>query len=213
MKPKVTVVDYGMGNILSVCRALEFCGAEGVLSDSPQVIANAERLILPGVGAFVDGMKALFDRGLVEPLRRYAGSDRPMLGICLGMQMLFDSSEEFGQTQGLGIIPGRVLKVAETGIDGRAHKIPHIGWNALRRPAILESWDGSILSGLDNEASVYFVHSFTAVPDSPEHRLADCLYDGRLISASVRRGSVSGCQFHPEKSGETGLTIIRNFLR
>jgi glutamine amidotransferase len=209
---KVTVIDYGIGNLYSVGRALEHCGAEVAFSDDPAAILATERLVLPGVGAFADGMRGLQERGLVEPIRRYAASGRPLLGICLGMQMLASVSEEFGEHAGLGLIPGRVQPVPALSTDGLPHKIPHIGWSALRPPAGT-SWQGSILEETPPGSAVYLVHSYAVVPEDPSHRLADCVYGGHRIAAAIRHGAISGCQFHPEKSGEVGLSILARFLR
>lgn len=211
--PSVTIIDYGVGNLLSVARACLHCGAEPMLTTSAEDILAAERIILPGVGAFAKGMEGLHKYGLVDAIKQYAGSGRPFLGICLGMQMMFDSSEEFGNHKGLGLIPGTVVAIPPTATDGTPHKIPHIGWNSLVLPVSLSTWDETILAGIAPYASVYFVHSFTAVPADQANRLADCLYNGRLISAAVRHGNLYGCQFHPEKSGEVGLAIIQNFIR
>lgn len=212
MKPKVTVVDYGVGNLYSVTRAFEYVGAEVELTADVAAIRAASRLVLPGVGAFRSCVEELAGHGLTGVVRDFALCGRPMLGICVGMQMLFSSSDEFGITPGLALIPGHVTVVPSTGADGAPHKIPHIGWNRLRLAEGRDSWAGTLLDGLTpGEASVYFVHSYTAQPQSSD-RLADADYDGRLISAVVRSGSLYGCQFHPEKSGETGLSIIRNFL-
>jgi glutamine amidotransferase len=197
---------------LSVCRALEHCEAEVSLTTSPSDIDKAERLVLPGVGAFADGMAGLSDGGFIGPIRKYARTGRPFLGICLGMQMMLEASEEFGVHEGLGLIPGNVVAIPPTGADGQLHKIPHIGWNALFPPNSMMNWKETILAGLEPGIAVYFVHSFSAVPSSPAHRLADCDYDGRVISAAVKCGSLYGCQFHPEKSGKAGLRIIKNFI-
>ncbi|MGE5415636.1 MAG: imidazole glycerol phosphate synthase subunit HisH [Acidobacteriota bacterium] len=210
--PVVTVIDYGMGNLLSVGRAFEQCGAEVVFTDVPEQVVKSDFLVLPGVGAFADGMAELQQRGLVDAIKQYCTTGRGFLGICLGMQMMLDASEEFGEHRGLGLIPGRVAAIPNTGSDGKPHKIPHIGWNGLVKPASDRNWSGSILDGIPEGTSYYFVHSFTAVPDKPEHRLADCLYNGCLVSAAIRSGSLYGCQFHPEKSGEMGLRIIKNIL-
>lgn len=210
--PQVTVVDYGMGNLLSVSRALEHCGAEVLLASDPNLITKAERLILPGVGAFADGMAGLRERGLIEPIRTFAGSGHPFLGICLGMQMMLETSEEFGGHEGLGLIAGKVVAIPLTNVDGRPHKIPHIGWDELVLPFQEISWAGTILADIEPGTTAYFVHSFTAVPSNLELRLADCNYNGRLISAVIRSEMLYGCQFHPEKSGETGLNILRRFI-
>jgi glutamine amidotransferase len=212
MSQTVTIVDYGLGNIFSVSRAIEHFGAEVLLTDRPSKVLEAERLILPGVGAFANGMQGLRDRGLVEPLREYAKNDRPFLGICLGMQMMVSESEEFGRHEGLGIIPGKVTAIRGADASGTPVKVPHIGWSALARPGTRPGWGGTILAGTAEKTSAYFVHSFTVVPDREEDRLADTWYGDCRVSAAIQRGSVSGCQFHPEKSGPNGLRIIRNFL-
>lgn len=211
MKHKVTIIDYGVGNIFSVCRAFEHCGAEVLLTDCIKDIQTAERLVLPGVGAFVDGMAGLRSRNLIEPIKQYAATGRPFLGICLGMQMLLDSSEEFGLHEGLGLISGKVKAIPSTGVDGKPHKIPHIGWNEL---LVSENarWSSTIFENVSPGSSVYFVHSFEVVPQLQVTRLADSNYNGRVICAAVRSGSVFGCQFHPEKSGVVGLEIINSFL-
>lgn len=211
MKPAVTVIDYGVGNLLSVSRAIEKCGAEPVLTASPDAILSAERLILPGVGAFSDGMLALSRQGLVVPIRRYCADNRPFLGICLGMQMMMDSSSEFGHHEGLGLIPGAVEAIPKT--SGKVvRKIPHIGWNVLRPGPSNVPWKSTVLAGLSpGEDSAYFVHSYAVKTSRPECCIAECIYDGHHFAAVTRSGNLYGCQFHPEKSGQTGLSIIRNF--
>jgi glutamine amidotransferase len=209
---RVTIVDYGIGNLLSVQRACEYWGAEVEFIDSPSGIEKAEHLILPGVGAFADGMAGLRERGIVDSLRKYASQDRPFMGICLGMQMMLEVGEEFGKHEGLGIIPGTVVKIVETGVDGQNHKIPHIGWNSLCVPAVLKDWNDTVLQGIVPGSAVYFVHSYTAVPANDMNRLADCDYNGRIVSAAIHAGNLYGCQFHPEKSGMVGQRIFKNFL-
>jgi len=207
MKPVVTVVDYDVGNLLSVARAFEHCGAEVRLESSPLFVAKAERLVLPGVGAFGDCIGELQARGLAGPIKDYAASGRPMLGICVGMQMLFEGSEEFGRHAGLGIVRGWVRKLPQQ----PGLKLPHIGWSPIAPPSG-QSWHGSILEGLPSGQEVYFVHSFAGCPEEPADRLAETPYGEARFCAVVRRGSVTGCQFHPEKSGEAGLSMIRRFL-
>jgi imidazole glycerol-phosphate synthase subunit HisH len=209
---QVTVVDYGIGNLFSVCRALEHCSAEVTLTSDPALIQTAPRLVLPGVGAFADGMQGLRDRGLIEPILHYAASGRPLLGICLGMQMLATASEEFGKHRGLGLIPGRVVAIPDHTTSGQPHKIPHIGWNGLLAPAGV-SWNETLLGDTSEGTAVYLVHSYAVTPDDPAHRLADCVYGGHRICAAIRRDNIVGCQFHPEKSGEVGLRILRRFLQ
>jgi glutamine amidotransferase len=207
MSAHVTVIDYGIGNVHSVLKALRHEGAEVTLSAAPDAILAAERLVLPGVGAFGDGMRALRERGQVEPILEYAQRGRPLLGICLGMQLLLGKSEEFGFHEGLGLIDGNVRA-----IEKRPNvKVPQIGWNRIApRPG--GSWRSTVLEPLEPGTMMYFVHSFTAVPEREEDRLADADYGGQRISAAVQRNNVIGCQFHPEKSGSAGLRVIDRFL-
>ena len=209
---RVTVVDYGASNMLSVCRALCHVGADIEIAENEAALDGASRVIVPGVGAFGDAMARLAERGLVGPLRDYAATGRPLLGICLGMQMMMESSDEFGTHSGLGLIPGRVARIADTGADGTPHPVPHIGWNALIPPAPETDWSGTVLAGTPSGTHAYFVHSFMAAPTVPDHVLAVCDYDGCALVAAVRRDNVSGCQFHPEKSGPAGLAMLAAFL-
>lgn len=208
---RVTLVDYGIGNLLNVARALEHVGATVEVVDSAQGIVGAGHLVLPGVGAFADGMAELKARGMVDALREHAERERPFLGICLGMQLMLDSSEEFGQHAGLGLIPGKVVAIPRVGTNGQPHKIPHIGWNELLVAPGHAGWQGTVLSGLTPGAAMYFVHSFMVVPEDPGWRLANCDYDGVDICATLSVDNLHGCQFHPEKSGEAGLTVLRAF--
>jgi glutamine amidotransferase len=207
----VTVVDYGIGNLLSVTRAFAALGADVNLTNDHAAIAAADRLVLPGVGAFGDGIHGLRQRNLIEPLTGFAAKGRPFLGICLGMQLMLDTGEEFGEHTGLGLVAGRVIKIPSTGTNGQPHKIPHIGWNTLR-PGGRNSWDGTILQGLPEQSSCYFVHSFMARTDVAGESLAECDYNGREITAVLAKDHIYGCQFHPEKSGRIGLRILQNFL-
>lgn len=211
MSMKITIIDYGVGNLLSVQRAFEHCGAVIVLAHSPQDIAAAERLVLPGVGAFADGMAELRKKNLVGAVRDFARSGRPLLGICLGMQMLASVSEEFGEHEGLDIIPGRVRVIPRETVDGRPLKSPHIGWSDLHTPAG-GTWDNSILSDTPALTSVYLVHSYAVDPDNPADVLAQCEYGGQRVTSAIRYGNVFGCQFHPEKSGPAGLRMLANFV-
>ena len=212
MKPTVTVVDYGIGNLFSVTKALERVGAEVKVSSAPADVASAQRLVLPGVGAFADGMRGLAERGLIEPIKAYAASGRPFLGICLGMQLMLDSSEEFGNHRGLGLVAGRVTGIPPIGSSGQSHKIPHIGWSELTVPKGKPDWRGTILERIKPGSAMYFVHSFIAEPSDPANRLADCDYDGIAVSAVIQSGALFGCQFHPEKSGAAGIRIVEDFV-
>jgi glutamine amidotransferase len=211
MSRRVVLVNYGVGNLLSVSRALAACGGDVVVSGEPKAVERADRLVVPGVGAFGSCMEALAAHGLLDAVKEFAAGSRPYLGICVGMQMLLENSEEFGRHDGLGAIAGQVVPVPRTGAAGTPHKIPHIGWGPLQR-ADGADWTGTILGDVDEGDAVYFVHSFMAEPADPEMRVADTDYDGRAISAVIGRAPVFGCQFHPEKSGPVGLAILRRFL-
>ena len=206
----VTVIDYGASNLLNVVRALEHCGAQVEVADKPEVIARAAKLVFPGVGAFGGCMQALHARNLASAITDYIASDRPFLGICVGMQVMFEVGEEFGEHKGLGVIKGRVARIPAEGADGTQHKIPHIGWSELQ-PA--RSWAGTILEPLDNSKSAtYFVHSYRGLPSDSNDCLATVDYDGLSICAAVKRGNAYGCQFHPEKSQKNGFRLLKNFL-
>jgi glutamine amidotransferase len=210
MSAGVVVIDYGIGNLFSVRRAFEHCGAEVEVSSDPTVLLAAPRLVLPGVGAFADGMRGLIERGLDKIVIEYAASGRPLLGICLGMQMLAGISEEFGEHKGLDVIPGRVASIPRRDPQGNPYKVPFVGWAELRSRGP-EDWRGSILEGLHPGDAIYLTHSYAVTPEDPAHRLAHCLYNGTTVSAAIRKGNVYGVQFHPEKSGPVGLKIIANF--
>lgn len=211
MSKDVVLVDYGVGNLLSVARAFEACQAKVVLTDDPKIIAAAERVILPGVGAIGDCLAELRHRNLVEPVLAFARSGRPMLGICVGMQVLLEVGEEFGEHKAFGLIRGSVKPIPNTTADGRPHKIPHIGWTALTPPPGRD-WKNTVLADVEPGSTCYFVHSFTANCDDPANVLAVSDYHGRQVTAAVQTGRVFGVQFHPEKSGRTGLAIVSRFL-
>ena len=196
----IAIVDYGAGNLMSVHNTLDYLGYENKIAASADVIENAAGVILPGVGAFPDAMAALTDSGLTETVLK-AAKEKPFLGICLGMQMLFEESDEVRPCRGLGLLPGRIERI-ETSL-----KLPQIGWNALDilRP-------NAMTEGLENGSYVYFVHSFMAHPVD-ENDLAAVTDYGTRVPAMVARGNLFGCQFHPEKSGEVGLAMIRNFVK
>lgn len=194
------IIDYGVGNLFSLCSSCKAIGEEAFVSGDASQLAKADRLILPGVGAFEDAARKLNDTGMAEFVRQQAASGKPLLGICLGMQLLFEKSYEYGCHQGLGLLKGQVVPM-----EGKLPanlKIPHMGWNALdvRR--------GTLLEGLSGQY-VYFVHSFFA--ENCEDSLSAVTEYGIPITAAVEKGNVFGCQFHPEKSGNVGLSILRKF--
>lgn len=207
MKPGVTIVDYGVGNLHSAANAFFRLGAEVELVERPEEVERAQCLVLPGVGAYGEGMDGLHRRGLVEPLRAYASSGRPMLGICLGAQLLMEESEEFGRREGLGIIPGCVRRLPVEGV-----KVPHIGWAQIA-PAPGASWQGTLLAETPLLTWTYFVHSLHCVPADERHLLAVSRYGRHGLTAAVRRDGVVGVQFHPEKSGVAGLEMLRLFFQ
>ncbi len=198
------IIDYGVGNLFSLCSSLKSIGADAVVTPDEAVIRAADRIILPGVGAFADAAEKLRATGLDKVLGEEAARGKPIMGICLGMQMLFDESHEYGIHKGLGLIPGRVIPMA--GFIPEGLKIPHIGWN----PLILKGADKHPLLRYVNEGDcVYFVHSYFAY-ECEDAVIATAEY-GRELTAAVARGNVMGCQFHPEKSGKVGLSILRAF--
>ena len=210
MTRHVTVLDYGIGNLLNVLRALDHCGADvKVVQKASPGDVDAPRLVLPGVGAFGDGMAELRARGFDDLVRRFAATGRPFLGICVGLQMMFDASEEMGEHPGLGLLPGRVVAVPATGADGRPHRIPHIGWRPLE---VAAPWEGTILEAVRPGERAYFVHSFAAEPQDGSVRLAEVDYDGVRICAAVHSENLYGCQFHPERSALAGLGMLNRFL-
>ncbi|WNQ11026.1 imidazole glycerol phosphate synthase subunit HisH [Paenibacillus aurantius] len=195
----IAIVDYGMGNLHSVSKAIERLGFEAEVTSDPQAILGADGVILPGVGAFGDAMEQLQETGLGETVKQYAASGKPLLGICLGMQLLFTSSEEHGRHKGLDLLPGEVVRFQGD------YKVPHMGWNRLAFKG-----QSPLLAGLE-EGHVYFVHSYHAKPAVASDLLAVTDYY-QPVTAIVGRGNVFGMQFHPEKSGEVGMQLLGNFL-
>jgi len=208
----VVIIDYGMGNLKSVQRGLEKVDAKVKVSSDPEVVSSAGRILLPGVGAFGDGMKGLSESGLTSAIYDFVKTGNPMMGICLGMQMLLDTSDENGSHQGLGLIKGSV-KVIPQNDEGRfVRKIPHIGWSELKYPSPQNDWKGTCLGSLKQGEYFYFIHSFMAVPESSANLLALCEYEGLQITAAINQDNVTGLQFHPEKSGVSGLKILQRFV-
>jgi glutamine amidotransferase len=209
---KITIIDYGLSNLLSVQRAVEKLGGTPQLSQNADDIENADALILPGVGAFADGMAGLHNLGFVKLIQQKVKEGIPLLGICLGMQLLFDESEEFGLHKGLGLISGRVVRIPDYSKDGIKLRVPHVGWNKLIPSEGNEKFPGDLLSTTQMGDEVYFVHSFEGIPQKMENRIADTVYGDRRICACVKYKNIYGVQFHPEKSGQVGLGILRQFL-
>jgi glutamine amidotransferase len=209
--PEVTIIDYGVGNLLSVQRGIEHCGAKVTLTSNPEVILASKKVILPGVGAFPNAMKALKEFDLISVIQELARLKKPLLAICLGMQLLMEESEEFGVTAGLGLIPGRVVAVPNKTLEGNRQKIPFIGWGSLQPSDSTSDWTGTLLQDNKPGEAAYFVHSFMTEPSDSKNRVAHSVYGGHRISAVIQKDQITGCQFHPEKSGEVGLKILRRF--
>lgn len=198
----IAVIDYGAGNIGSVVKAFNHIECECIVTDNPDVLLLADGAVMPGVGAFGDAMSSIRKRGLETPIRQFAESGRPFLGICLGMQILFSESEESPGVEGLGILKGTIGRIP----DDKGLKIPHIGWNSLDIKKT-----GGIYEGISKESFVYFVHSYYLKAE--EDIVTATAEYGTIIDASVQKDNLYACQFHPEKSGEVGLAMLRNFKR
>ncbi len=202
----IAIIDYGMGNLRSVQKAFEKVGFEALVTSDPKVVLEAERIVLPGVGAFRDCIRNLEEGGFIDPILRVIREGRPFLGICLGLQLLFTESEEFGFHRGLNVIPGRVVRFPDGMREGDEElKVPHMGWNQIaieRRPAAL--------AGIPDGSNFYFVHSYYVKPDDPSVVATTTDYGGGFCS-SVWKENIFATQFHPEKSQEKGLAILKNF--
>jgi imidazole glycerol-phosphate synthase subunit HisH len=210
--PEVTVIDYGVGNLWSVQRALEKIGAEVILSSDPKIILKSSRVVLPGVGAFPSAVSALQELELTSTLKDFAKSSKPMLAICLGMQLLMDESSEFVKTRGLGIIPGAVASLPAESINGNKQNIPHIGWNSIQESPESSHWISDLVRRNKPYQSVYFAHSYVTQTINHEHQIAFADYGGHKFDAVIAKNNVTGCQFHPEKSGKFGLQILEGFM-
>ena len=200
----VTIIDYDAGNLHSVENALRRLGEESVVTRDEKVILSSDRVILPGVGAFGDAMRLLESYGLTDVIRETVKREIPLLGICLGMQLFFEESEESPGVEGLGLLKGKLRRIPD---ENGTLKVPHMGWNDLRFPN-----RGSLFEGVEEGSFVYFVHSYYLRAEDPGVVTARTTY-GVDIDASVQQGTLCGCQFHPEKSGDVGLRILENFLR
>ncbi len=208
---KVAIIDYGVGNLFSVNKAFSRIGIDSFITSDPVEIMDSTRVVLPGVGAFGNGMRKLVEAGLEVVVKEAASSGKPLLGICLGAQLLFENSQEFGKTSGLGIIKGEVIEIPKKSKTEDNIRVPHIGWNSLIYSGGTASTKGTILESIQEMSMTYFVHSYMLNPTNPAHRLADVDYHGLHIAAVIQENNIVGTQFHPEKSGETGLKLLRNF--
>ncbi len=206
MSIKVAVVDYGLGNLHSVVKALAHLGAEVTLAETGEQLQEADKIVLPGVGAFSDGMAGLQKAGHAEAIKEAVAAGKPLLGICLGAQLLLGESEEFGHHQGLGVIPGKVVRLPNEGV-----KVPHVGWAQLA-PKQEAVWKQGTLRKTPAGTWVYFVHSYHMLPERVEDLAATVQSGPHQVTAVVARGNITGFQFHPEKSGQAGLDMLSAFL-
>ncbi len=210
-RKKISIIDYGAGNIRSVYNGFINMGNEVNVINKPEEVENAEAIVIPGVGAFEDGIKGLKNKKLIEPLIEHINNNKPLLGICLGMQLLMSESEEFGNHEGLDVIKGKVQKFKDPlVVKKKGYFVPHIGWNTVISYKD-KSWDSSILEYVPNHSEVYFVHSFYPVLEDSQYIIAETIYGGQRFCSCYRKGNIYGTQFHPEKSGDIGLQIINNF--
>lgn len=206
----IAIIDYEIGNVRSIANALEKVGAQVIFSRDREEILAADGVILPGVGAFSHGMAKLHEHHLVDSIKEFVRTGKPLLGICLGMQLLFRHSEEFGETPGLDLVAGSVVKLETLNPDYQ--KLPHVSWNELQEPET-GRWRHTILDEIEVGEDMYFVHTYAAKPIDPSHVLATTVYSDYEFCSAVKKDNVYGCQFHPEKSATVGLKIINNFLK
>lgn len=217
-KKKITVIDYGMGNLFNVIHALESIECDVCVTDDINTIIKSEKLLLPGVGAFEDGIRNLKENNLESAIKEYAQTGKPLLGICLGMQLLMTNSEENGIHNGLDLIEGKVIRFKDPNDHSNKYKIPQIGWNAISPPNKKRNslgnnhWDNSILKSFDEKLYMYFLHSYYVVPEDEQIILSETSYGRDLFCSVFQKSQIIGCQFHPERSGRQGLEILKNFL-
>ena len=210
MRKNIVIVDYGLGNLFSIEQACKHLGYSTTLSSDPGIILGASNLILPGVGSFEIAMKQLIAFNLIETLTTFVKTGKPIMGVCLGMQLFFDESNEFGKHNGLGFIKGKVIKFPKI-VDNQKIRIPHIGWNNIYKSEL--EWEITPLVNIKNESLMYFVHSYYVQPESNENILTLTNYAGFEFCSSIKKDNIFGFQFHPEKSGKEGLMIYDNFLK
>lgn len=206
----IVIIDYGMGNLLSVFRAFKLFTNDVQLSSNPSTILSAKKIVLPGVGAFGKAVEELKNRKIFKAIQEYAKCNKPLLGICLGMQLLYEKSYEFGEHEGLGIFPGEVVSL-EKKKNNKDFKIPHIGWSRLELSKNKISDFLNLQNLIKSNDYFYFVHSYVGCPKEDSFLIASAIYDDIKIPSIVGFGNILGCQFHPEKSGKSGLNIIRQF--
>ena len=210
MNKKIVIIDYKLGNLFSVNQALLNIGLKPMISSDPKDICDADALVLPGVGAFGDAMQNLNKLGLIDVIKDFVASGKPFLGICLGLQLLFTESEEFGSSGGLNLIKGKVKRFDNCNVDSQIFKVPQIAWNNIELPDD-KSWENTPLYNITNDENMYFVHSYYVIPDEADVSLTYTTYGGLKYVSCVFKNNIFACQFHPEKSAKEGLTIYKNW--
>jgi len=214
---RVVIIDYGLGNLYSVKQACAHSGLQAEITSALSDVMAADAVILPGVGAFGDAMATLRQLNLDTGIREFVASGKPLLGICLGMQLLMSESHEFGRHDGLGIVPGRVVRLDGAAVGPRRFKVPQIGWNAIHKARSAseqpDPWQGTLLDGVADGEPMYFIHSYVVEPSDPQVVLSSSLYGSLQFCSSLRYGNVMACQFHPERSGPRGLDVYRTWAR
>lgn len=216
IKNSIVIIDYGLGNLYNLKKAFQKAGSDAVISDRKSDIMNADRIVLPGVGAFSSGMEGLWKKDLVETIKDFVKSGRYILGICLGMQMLMTQSEENGIHSGLDLVRGNVRRFTPPKDKG-LFKIPHYGWSSVFMPDTdkihkNDQWQRTILDGTKNNAYFYFIHSYYVVPDDTAQIIGVTRYGYDIFTSVIKKENITACQFHPELSGDTGIHLIRNFI-
>lgn len=205
---KIVIIDYGLGNLYSITKALEFLGFNNaIISNNKDIILSADGIILPGVGAFSAGMQGLVEKGLVEVLKEFVSTDKPVLGICLGAQIMMSKGYEFGEHAGLNFVEGVVETFPKS--VSLVEKIPHVGWNGVYGN---NNWTDSVFNDVEKNSNFYFTHSYIMKPADPKYVFAMTKYGNYEFCSVIKKGNVYGTQFHPEKSGEVGLKVIKNFI-
>jgi len=213
---KIVIVDYMLGNLYNVQRAFKSMGTKTLITNKKEDLRIADKIVLPGVGAFGEGMKHLKQTGLDKIIKEAANQGKPILGICLGMQLLMSESEELGKWEGLNLVPGKVVRFDPPRADNK-FKIPQIGWNKLIPSHSQEEnnkklWEETILHGIKEDTYMYFIHSYYVQVENPEDSVADACYGHNRFCSVVQKNNVIGCQFHPERSAEEGINILKNFI-
>lgn len=204
---KISIIDYDIGNVKSIINAFIKIGIEPILTNDRKTILSSDGVILPGVGAFGQGMENLKKHELIPIINDFVKTKKPLMGICLGMQLLMEDSEEFGINKGLGLIEGKVIKLPIQKLSNE--KLPHVSWNEIQRN---ENWENTVLKDIEENSDMYFVHSFVVAPKNNKNILAFTEYSDYKFCSSVKKENIYGCQFHPEKSGKIGLKIMKNFV-